>query len=496
MRKIIVFTAILAISSGCIHAQQKITFNAVDLKSPITGGAQPTVNYYEPNNVYSVHVSAASSANLTSNLTFKFPYTADVAGNCLVSLGSGQWNPGSCAGLTPPVTISGTTAGTILTVTQSGGGNGMVVTGNSSIAGNTTLTGTLSSSVLAVVQSGTGNAGVFNSSASVATVQGTNAGSGEGVYGLSTNGYGLHALSSNGTALYAHSVSGLAAEFQDGVKFDGSLSGTHAQNIGTGDSPTFVAMALSGALVSTYSGVNDFGSGVVAANSFRINNLGIGGTQVIDNGGNASFVSLTIRASGGLTMGTGTLSGTHLQNVGTGDSPTFSAITATSPGSTLYSLTVSNGLTVSANGVAVTGQSVFSASATSPTLLVQASGYTFSANFTDTGGTCRIGFASGGVTCPSDKRLKQDIVTLGSQLRLVEQLRPVAFRWIKSGERSDGLIAQEVQKIFPLAVHTGDDGYLNVSYQQLVPYLISAIQEQESEIRKLRGEMNVLKNKK
>jgi hypothetical protein len=119
-----------------------------------------------------------------------------------------------------------------------------------------------------------------------------------------------------------------------------------------------------------------------------------------------------------------------------------------------------------------------------PALTVSSS-YAFAANFTDTGGTCRIGFASGGITCPSDARLKTNIAPLPSELARVMKLNPVSFDWIKSGENADGLIAQEVQEIFPKAVHEAD-GYLNISYPQLVPYLIKALQEQQSEINKLK----------
>ena len=109
----------------------------------------------------------------------------------------------------------------------------------------------------------------------------------------------------------------------------------------------------------------------------------------------------------------------------------------------------------------------------------------YSANFSDTGGTCRIGFASGGITCPSDRRLKTNIKPLQYELAGLLKLNPVSFNWIKSGESSDGLIAQEVQKVFPKAVHVAEDGYLNVSYQQLVPYLIKAIQDQQKQISRL-----------
>lgn len=136
MKKLLGFAILCAISSGCVHAQQ--TFNSVRMKAPTNGGTVGSTDYYENGNVYRVRVQAGPSGSLTSNLNWKFPYTADSAGDCLVSLGGGQWNPGAC-GLTPPVTISGSTAGNILTVTQSGAGDAIRSNGPLYANGLTTL---------------------------------------------------------------------------------------------------------------------------------------------------------------------------------------------------------------------------------------------------------------------------------------------------------------------------------------------------------------------
>ncbi len=122
-------------------------------------------------------------------------------------------------------------------------------------------------------------------------------------------------------------------------------------------------------------------------------------------------------------------------------------------------------------------------------LLVAAASNVFSATFTDGGGTCRIGFASGGVVCPSDVRLKDNVKRLDTTLNQVMKLRPVGFDWKKGGSHADGLIAQEVQQIFPGAVHVGEDGFLNLSYQQLIPYMIRAIQEEQYEITALKAKV-------
>jgi hypothetical protein len=57
-----------------------------------------------------------------------------------------------------------------------------------------------------------------------------------------------------------------------------------------------------------------------------------------------------------------------------------------------------------------------------------------------------------------------------------------------------GLIAQELQKVYPDLVYDGGDGYLEVNYTGLIPLLLQAVQELKSEIAELKRneEMPVL----
>jgi hypothetical protein len=170
----------------------------------------------------------------------------------------------------------------------------------------------------------------------------------------------------------------------------------------------------------------------------------------------------------------GAFTGTHAQNVGSGDAVSFGLVS-----STLGVLIANGGIT--ANGNTTPALSTIANSGGGPALNVTTGG-TISMGFTDSGGTCRMSFGAGGVTCPSDARLKTAIIPLGSDLGRILKLRPVSFKWKSNGESADGLIAQEVLKVFPRAVHRAPDGYLNISYQQLVPYLIRAMQDEQREI--------------
>ena len=56
-----------------------------------------------------------------------------------------------------------------------------------------------------------------------------------------------------------------------------------------------------------------------------------------------------------------------------------------------------------------------------------------------------------------------------------------------SNKKHIGLIAQELQKLFPTLVEEGQDGYLGVNYVELVPILVCAIQELKTQVDALKG---------
>lgn len=100
-------------------------------------------------------------------------------------------------------------------------------------------------------------------------------------------------------------------------------------------------------------------------------------------------------------------------------------------------------------------------------------------------------------TSSSDIRLKKDIAPLSdSTLDKVLQLNPVSFVWKadETGRTDLGLIAQEVEPIFPEITFTNKvDGYMGINYSRLTPILIKAVQEQQDEIVDMQsnlGEIN------
>ena len=92
---------------------------------------------------------------------------------------------------------------------------------------------------------------------------------------------------------------------------------------------------------------------------------------------------------------------------------------------------------------------------------------------------------SGDVTISSDARLKSNIVSLGSTLSKLLLIDGKSYIMNKSGEEKIGILAQEVQEVFPELVSEDENEMLSVNYQGLVPVLINAVKEQEDKISRL-----------
>jgi hypothetical protein len=83
----------------------------------------------------------------------------------------------------------------------------------------------------------------------------------------------------------------------------------------------------------------------------------------------------------------------------------------------------------------------------------------------------------------SDIRLKENIHEIQDPLDKILQLRAIEFDWRKDVPQTTahekthdvGVIAQEVEKVFPEVVMDGADGYKSVSYSKLISPMIGAV---------------------
>lgn len=113
--------------------------------------------------------------------------------------------------------------------------------------------------------------------------------------------------------------------------------------------------------------------------------------------------------------------------------------------------------------------------------------------------------SSGNITIPgnitansfvySDRALKKNIATIESPLSKILKLRGVTFNWKKDNTPSVGLIAQEVEAVFPELIRE-TDGVKSVQYSSLVAPLIEAVKEQQQEIENLNNRIKVLESHK
>ncbi len=90
------------------------------------------------------------------------------------------------------------------------------------------------------------------------------------------------------------------------------------------------------------------------------------------------------------------------------------------------------------------------------------------------------------LTETSALRYKKYVKDLNSETDNIYQLRPVHFRWRDDNRKDYGLIAEEVEKIYPDLVTKGDNGdALGISYTKLTALLVKTIQELTDRVEKL-----------
>jgi hypothetical protein len=84
----------------------------------------------------------------------------------------------------------------------------------------------------------------------------------------------------------------------------------------------------------------------------------------------------------------------------------------------------------------------------------------------------------------SDINLKENIKPIEDSLNKVLQLNGIEFDWKDNQQPSIGVIAQEVEKVFPSLVKTAKNK--SVNYNGLIGVLIEAVKEQQKQIEELK----------
>ena len=126
--------------------------------------------------------------------------------------------------------------------------------------------------------------------------------------------------------------------------------------------------------------------------------------------------------------------------------------------------------------------------------------------YVDAGSTIYAAYFNGsayttGTWSGSDIRWKKNIENISSPLEKILQMRGVRFDWNTEqypnngfdDKKQIGLIAQEVEKVFPELVRTNNEGYKAVAYDKIAALLIEGMKEQQSQIQSLKQENEKLK---
>lgn len=155
--------------------------------------------------------------------------------------------------------------------------------------------------------------------------------------------------------------------------------------------------------------------------------------------------------------------------------------------------TLLNTLTLNTSGTGLSGSATYNnGSATIFTV-------TSNATSSNTGSTIVARDESGNFTAgiitatdfnsTSDINLKTNIKPILSPLSKLLQLNGVTFNWKKDDRPSVGVIAQEVEKVFPELVNETEN-FKTVNYDGLIGLLIEAIKEQQQQIDELKKQVN------
>lgn len=101
----------------------------------------------------------------------------------------------------------------------------------------------------------------------------------------------------------------------------------------------------------------------------------------------------------------------------------------------------------------------------------------------------------------SDLRWKKNITPLSGSIKKIQQIHAVTYEWRKEefpemnfdNSIQVGLIAQELEKVFPELVKTDDKGYKAVAYDKLTVILLEGMKEQQKEIELLKAELEQIR---
>ena len=98
--------------------------------------------------------------------------------------------------------------------------------------------------------------------------------------------------------------------------------------------------------------------------------------------------------------------------------------------------------------------------------------------------------ATGNVTAYSDERLKTNVQELDNTLNAIQNIRGVSYTRTDTKDNSIGVMAQDVETMFPELITESNDGMKSVNYNGLVGVLFSAVKELSATVKQLKERNN------
>jgi hypothetical protein len=97
-------------------------------------------------------------------------------------------------------------------------------------------------------------------------------------------------------------------------------------------------------------------------------------------------------------------------------------------------------------------------------------------------------------TCSSSLRYKKDLRPFTRGLSLLNQLKPITFKWKADDSNDLGFGAEDIAAVEPLLVTRNDKGEVEgVKYDRITAVLVNAVKEQQEQIKRQQSEIENLK---
>lgn len=264
----------------------------------------------------------------------------------------------------------------------------------------------------------------------------------------------------------------------EAMKIDSSASGSWMKFANSGTARGFIGYVSGSASL--------FSSGEIA------NAMAIRSEGAFQLGTNGGTVRMTVDTSGKVGIGTTSMSGV-LQVAG-GTTGSYFATTDYAGGSAGSAVVISTG---TATGNTFGAIQSYNAGGTGfANTVINNGGGNVGIGTTIVSYTLHVNGSVAGTSAYnnlSDARFKKNVATVSGALEKISKIRGISYEWNEKGHsqfkfsdrRELGVLAQEVEKVFPEAVSADKRGFKSVAYSMLTAPLIEAVKELNAKLDKL-----------